>query len=418
MANPHLSDSGNFSEKTVPRPSMQRSDLGPVARGVCHVDLADASLVNELAPGPWMVVLWSDGLPVGQGFLEVRTDHPIDAAQFADSRVDQVAVESVRRLATAGPPRDASRPRATVVICTRDRPAELANCLQSLKHQSLRPERIIVVDNASRDGQTRIAAEAAGVDYVLEPRPGLDIARNTGARRAAGDIVAYTDDDVLLHPRWLERLVASFDRPDVMAVAGLVLPAELATDAQWQFERFWSFARGYRRIDYGTEFFSGDRTRGCPAWEIGAGASMAIRRECFALVGYFDERLDVGAAGCSGDSEYWHRILSRGHTCRYEPTSVAFHVHRRDLDGFERQIFAYMRGHAAALLVQFERTGNLGNLRRILLTLPSWYLGRGVKWLLRSGTERDRTLPTEITGFLSGIWYYLKTPRSRAGRQL
>jgi len=360
-----------------------------------------------------MIVVWSNGLPVGQGVLNVRAGDPIDTNRFVASLIDEVAVESVRRLATASPRRDPTR--TTVVICTRDRPAGLANCLQSLQRQSLRPERIIVVDNASRDGRTRAVAEAAGVDYVLEPRPGLDIARNTGARRAVGDIVAYTDDDVLQHPRWLERLVAAFDRPDIAAVAGLVLPAELATDAQWEFEKFWSFARGYRRIDYGQEFFSADRTRGCPAWEIGAGASMAFRRECFDLFGYFDERLDVGAAGCSGDSEYWHRILSRGHTCRYEPTSVAFHVHRRDLDGFKRQIFAYMRGHAAALLVQFERTGNWGNVRRILLTLPSWYLGRSVRWLLRSGTARDRTLYRETTGFLSGVWYYLKTPRSRAG---
>jgi len=53
----------------------------------------------------------------------------------------------------------------------------------------------------------------------------------------------------------------------------------------------------------------------------------------------------------------------------YEPAAVAFHYHRREFAGLSQQIFAYMRGHAAALLVQYERSGNLGNLRRALATL-------------------------------------------------
>jgi len=70
----------------------------------------------------------------------------------------------------------------------------------------------------------------------------------------------------------------SFDADHVAAVTGLVLPAELKTAAQQHFETFWSFGRGYRRVDFGQDFFASDRTRGCPAWEIGAGASMAFRR--------------------------------------------------------------------------------------------------------------------------------------------
>ena len=152
-------------------------------------------------------------------------------------------------------------------------------------------------------------------------------------------------------------MAAAFDDDRIMAVTGLVLPAELETAAQRHFERHWRFGRGYRPIDFGPDFFRVDRTHGCPAWEIGAGASMAFRREVFDRAGLFDERLDVGAAGCSGDSEYWHRVLTHGGVCRYEPSAVAFHYHRRDFAGLSRQIFSYMRGHAAALMVQYERSG-------------------------------------------------------------
>ena len=113
--------------------------------------------------------------------------------------------------------------------------------------QSRGPDQVVVVDNAScDDGRTRAVALAAGVDYVREDRPGLDIARNRGVRAATGDIVAFTDDDVRLHPRWLERLTAAFDADRIMAVTGLVLPAELETPAQIHFEKYWGFGRGYR----------------------------------------------------------------------------------------------------------------------------------------------------------------------------
>jgi GT2 family glycosyltransferase len=274
------------------------------------------------------------------------------------------------------------------------------------------PDQVVVVDNAScDDGRTRAVARAAGVDYVREDRPGLDVARNRGVRAATGDIVAFTDDDVRLHPRWLERLTAAFDVDGILAVTGLVLPAELETAAQLHFENYWGFGRGYRPIDFGADFFRVDRTHGCPAWDIGAGASMAFRREAFQRAGLFDERLDVGAAGCSGDSEYWHRVLFHGGTCRYEPGAVAFHYHRREFAGLSRQIFAYMRGHAAALLVQYERSGNLGNLRRALATMPAQYARRWLRRSLRGRAESDLLLAEESRGFVAGLLFYARAPR-------
>jgi GT2 family glycosyltransferase len=298
----------------------------------------------------------------------------------------------------------------TVVIPTRDREDDLARCLASLAAQSRAPDQVIVVDNASRGDGTRRAALAAGATYLSESRRGLDFARNAGVRAAVGDVVAFCDDDVALHRDWCRQMLAALADASVDAVTGLVLPLELETPAQRIFELDWSFGRGFERIDYTPAFFERTRRKGCPAWIVGAGASMAFRREVFMRVGLFDERLDAGAAGCSGDSELWYRILATGGTCRYEPRIVCFHRHRRDMDALRGQIRAYMRGHVVALLVQHQRYRHRGNLRRALLIMPHGYLRRLLRRFRRGRSEGD-LLFDEIAGFLSGFLYFARHRR-------
>jgi glycosyltransferase involved in cell wall biosynthesis len=342
-----------------------------------------------------IVVLWAGDRPVGQ----VRLLPHEDPVTVVRSRLETLTIGDVPVPLPSGTP-------CTVVVCTRDRPEELARCLDSLLRQSRPPDEVVVVDNASHGPATREVALRAGVRYVREDRPGLDVARNTGLLAARSEIVAYTDDDTEIHPAWLDRLVASFDRDDVLAVTGLVLPAALDTEAQWEFETQWGFGRGYSRIDFGQEFYHRTRARGMPTWEFGAGANMAFRRSVVDAVGLFDERLDVGAAGCSGDSEYWYRIVAGGWTCRYEPSAVVFHHHRRDLEGLRSQVFYYMRGHVTALLVQYERSRDVGNLRRTFLELPLLY-GRRIAGRALGRRPPSPTLDREVLGVASGVGYYL-----------
>jgi GT2 family glycosyltransferase len=346
-----------------------------------------------------MVVYWWKDRPVGHEVI----DH--DGTKHATGLVDPVTLEAVRNEERAA---RVPQLTASVVICTRDRPDALRRCLASLHRQTFPPREVIVVDNASGDARTRDVALGGGATYVREDRVGLDFARNAGVRLASAEIVAYTDDDVVLHRRWLEGLVAAFDIPEIAAVTGLVLPAELATDAQRHFETYWSFGRGYRRKDYDPASFAAHTDSVFPAWEIGAGASMAFRRTIFEQIGHFDERLDVGQAGCSGDSELWYRIIAAGYTCRYEPRSVAFHFHRRSIEGLANQIYHYMRGHAAALLVQHERTGIAANRVQAWWRMPRWYGGRLKRRLQGVRVPEDRFLREEITGYLSGLLFYVR----------
>jgi GT2 family glycosyltransferase len=294
----------------------------------------------------------------------------------------------------------------SVIICTRDRPEHLARCLDSLEPGLPWIGEIIVVDNGSRPEATRsLVAKRSKARYVAEPRPGLSLARNTGVRQARHDILAFTDDDVVVHPDWPARILAGFATPETMCVTGLVLPTELETEAQVVFERdLGGFGQGLQRMAYDTAFFERMLPYGVPVWRIGAGANMAIRRSALKRVGGFDERLGAGAAGCSEDSELWYRLLAAGWTCRYEPAAVVFHEHRREWQQLRKQMHDYMRGHVAALLVQYAQHRHPGNLRRLAFTVPGHYarlLARAVFHRRFSG--RSRLIGTELRGVLSGI---------------
>lgn len=301
-------------------------------------------------------------------------------------------------------------PTVSVVVATRDRARHLRRCLQDLHRCDPPADEIIVVDNASQSSQTReVVAGFPGVRYVLESRVGLDIARNTGAQAACADVVAYVDDDVHVYPQWVSCIRNAFDDDSVMALTGLVLPRQLETRAQWIFESDWGFNRGYHGKDFGPDYFRRHRLSGVPAWEVGAGANMAFRREVFDRIGYFDVRLDVGAAGCSGDSEYWYRVMAAGLKCRYDPRVVVDHRHRETMADLERQLFAYMRGHTAALLVQFERHRHWGNLVRLGFWLPLYYLKRIVQRLVLGPSDSFASIRHELHGCLSGVLFYLRS---------
>ena len=398
---------------------MTARHAGRAPRRIVHVDLG-ADLppgATQPSAGGWMLVLWSDDAPVGD--LVIPADElPLDpgAEQVLEARREAAAVARARPVAQARTGAD----DVTVVVCTRDRTDGLARCLAALGRSTAPPREVVVVDNApTSDATRRLVTGIPGVRYVREPRPGLDIARNTGLAAATTDFVAYTDDDAEPHRDWTWRIRQAFDEPSVVAVTGLVLPAELDTEAQVLFEDQAGFGRGYDRRDFGPEFLTRHRRWGAPVWDIGAGANMAFRRAAVEAVGGFDERLDVGAAGCSGDSEMWYRLLASGGRCRYDPAAVVQHHHRRDLQALRRQMHGYMRGHACALLVQFERHGDWGNLRRLLLVLPRYYAKAGLRTvarrLLRSPQPADALLGAQVRGYLAGVLFYARSPRSRRG---
>jgi GT2 family glycosyltransferase len=381
-----------------------------------HLFLQDppSALAAQIPGSSVLAVFWWGPLPLGSRMFSPG-ELPVPASAIPALAAATVAPALRFRCVTAEDPtpetaitaieaRAAAPCSVSVVVCTRDRPQSLARCLDSLRRCDPPPTEIVVVDNAPDRPATRQVVEARpGLRWVPEPRPGLSHARNTGLSTTSGEIVAFTDDDVEVAPNWLTPIRAAFEEPDVACVTGLVLPAELDSEAALAFEfDFGGLARSFLPVRYDREFLDRPFWKAPPVWTMGAGANLAVRRTILEAVGLFDPRLGAGAAGCSEDSEFLHRALRAGWVCRYEPAAVVHHHHRPTPEALCRQMRAYMRGHVAALLVQFGQTRRPEHLIRAFLALPWGYAKTGVRLLLSPPSLRHRVYTWEVLGVVEG----------------
>ena len=310
-----------------------------------------------------------------------------------------------------------SEPRLSVIICTRERPDDLERCLAALARQTVGPLDIVVVDNAPRTSRTREAAERAGVRYVLEPRPGLNRARNAGLRAALSEWIAYTDDDAVPDPDWAEVLLEALAEPQagqVGGVAGIMLPLELETEAQHLFERYLGGEAGRRKAHQRRVFEPPFSPAG--AGQVGAGANMAFRRAALDSVGPFDEAFDCGTKTRSGgDTEMFARLIAAGWTLVYEPRARVLHRHRRSRAELRSQLFGYGVGVYAFWMHRILHDRDRDACRFALGTLVT----HGVRRLGRSLLRRPDEVPpdlvlAELLGCLYGPVAYLRE-RRRAG---
>ena len=405
---------------------------GPFPWKIEHLTIQDLPAVLRAPKNSAGIyaVWWLADTPLGAHYVD-PVDLPLNTAQLRimatktiipaikkritemDSQPESVSQWFSNRFDLSVLQTDSARLNAnkvSVVVCTCNRPNALISCLFSLKKLSPPPAEILVVDNAPGSRSTQnVVCGFKGVEYVREPRRGLSAARNLGILKTSGELVAFTDDDVRVHPRWAGQLQQAFRNPKVMAVTGLVLPAALDTEARIVFEKQMNgLGKGFVPRTAGPSLFDSQKKYGFRAWDVGAGANMAFRRPIFDAVGRFDERLGAGAAGCSEDSELWYRMLANGYTCRYEPAAVVYHAHRESMTELKQQMKSYLCGHTAALLVQFHKHRHWGNLRRLILQMPRYYAGLLLEGCILGFQGRHALLFSEISGFLSGISFYLK----------
>ena len=296
-------------------------------------------------------------------------------------------------------------PPISVVICTRDRTDLLKGALEAILALDYPNREIIVIDNAPSNSSTAELVARLPVRYVKEERPGLDWARNRGIAEASHEIIAFTDDDVRPDRGWLRGMAAGFVDPTIMAVSGLVAPAELETEAQIQYEFGYG---GMLQYLHCFKVDGSNLTAQKLLWAsaYGVGANMAFRRQVFEDVGNFDPALDVGTpTRGAGDIEMFHRILAKGYSTFYEPTAFVWHVHRRSGEALSRQLRDNGRGFGAYLLTcDRNRTVSRGAIVQFAVFhwLNWWLLRR----LIRPNWFPRKLVFSELLGALQSPFAY------------
>jgi GT2 family glycosyltransferase len=340
---------------------------------------------------------------------------PISITRLRDAIANGTAFPLMRRaveqaMSTAMPPeRLDPAVSVSIVIPTCGRPEDLRQCLVALSAQHTdRPVEIIVVDNRPSPASPTPAIVQAfpGVVLIEEQRPGLSYARNAGFAAATGAIAVAIDDDVTVPPGWLDRLLAPFARPEVTAVTGHVLPLELETLSQCQFEAYGGLGKGFTRFEVNGGWFHSLKGA-VPTWGLGATANAAFRTSIFRdpQIGMLDEALGAGMpTGCSEDTYLFYKILKAGDVIAYEPSAYVWHRHRKDGQSLRRQIYAYSKGHVAYHLTTLMRDGDRRALVRLFYSLPKTFVWRAIE-RLRGRSDYPLTLiATEIAGTLAGPW--------------
>ena len=375
-----------------------------------------APLVVPPAATGYALVLRRHGRVVGFLMNEASGGTVIEPAELASIIAAEAGTKLLEEIISEELKGDRPRsveamPSLTIAICTKDRSVRLQRCLASLLPQIERGRsegqaiEVLVVDNAPSDDRTReVAAALAGVRYALEPRPGLDFARNRALSAAEGDWIAFLDDDVVVDRGWLSGLREAWaENPDAGAFTGLVLPYELATPSQIIFERRGGFRRGFDKIRYGTSY-PANPLYPCASGIFGAGCNMAFRRDAMTALGGFDEALDTGAPlPGGGDLDAFFRIVRAGHVLAYEPQLLVYHEHRREMPALRRQYWSWGLGCMAFLVKCYQADPPV---RPIILRFLAWWIKYQIKEGLRSFRRNGPPLSmvfAEIWGGIAGI---------------
>ena len=313
-------------------------------------------------------------------------------------------------------PFDGEMPLVTVAVCTRDRPEDMKLCLEAIRKLDYPHLDILVVDNAPQTDLTKelIDSHYPEVRYVREPRPGLDWARNLAILEAKGEIIAYTDDDVVVDRGWVKAIAQNFvENPNVMVVTGLVVPYELETEAQVLFEVYGGFGRGFEQKSYQLEPGQALPWQWLGAGQFGTGANMAYRRSVFEKIGYFDPALDVGTVtNGAGDLEMFIRVLRSEHILVYDPKVLIRHRHRREYAQLKRQLSFNGSLYALWCNLAFAYSTELFSYLKIAIWwMFYWNISRTVVTLLHKTQFPRELICAEFKGAFAGLIAYPKAKK-------
>ncbi|MDB5373804.1 MAG: hypothetical protein JWP04_2446 [Belnapia sp.] len=211
------------------------------------------------------------------------------------------------------------KPAISIVINTCNRATTLRSALHGLSGLHYDAFEVVVVNGPSTDGTDAVLAEWSSRLKLRQCRDqNLSVSRNLGIAAAAGDIVAFIDDDAVPHPDWLTCLATQYADPVVGAVGGFTVDN---TGTRWQARK--TICDRYGNAYPVSDFFDERPLNrpGSPFYPSLLGTNSSFRMAALRQVGGFDHAF----AYLLDETDVCLRIVDAGWHVRYEPTALVFH---------------------------------------------------------------------------------------------
>ncbi len=215
----------------------------------------------------------------------------------------------------------------SVIIPIRDGSETLPRCLDSLKRSQLAPSEVIVVDDCSQKDCSGVV-KSYGFKFHRVDRPReAEYARNKGAELAKGDILVFTDCDMLIQPDALGRIRKHFTSNDYAAISGVCTPENDDKNLAARYKNLWlfySYAASPKDFDF---------------WISSIGA---VRRDAFLSVNGFRTTFNNKQGG--GDLEFGKRLRGAGWKIRLDTRIQGKHLKRYTLWSLLRNDYSRGKG--------------------------------------------------------------------------
>lgn len=206
-------------------------------------------------------------------------------------------------------------PTVSVIVPTFRREEALCKMLQTLLVQNIDDFEILLIDQTPQHCEKTISflsSNSGRIKRVFQATPNLPMARNNGLSLVSGRYIIFVDDDVLLPPDCIQRLVDHLAEGAADGVSGSII-FELSRDKVGQ------------HYPEGGISQKGQQSKLLFVREF-VGAVMAFRREVFSVIGGFDERLGLLSSTAAGeDNEFCRRATRAGFRLAIDPDLVIQH---------------------------------------------------------------------------------------------
>ena len=212
--------------------------------------------------------------------------------------------------------------RFSVVVNTYNRAQSLELTLEGLRWLDHDDFEVVVVNGPSTDGTVELLARYDGRVKVLQcPERNLSASRNVGIAAAAGDIVAFIDDDAYPHPGWLNALERAFEASDEVAAAG----GPVLDHTGWTFQAWRSYASRFANPRWEQEQGPDPSwllcLPGAPVFPYTTGTNSAFRRDRLVELGGFDEEFEYYL----DETDVCCRLIDRGWVVRTLDEGFVYH---------------------------------------------------------------------------------------------